>query len=1298
MPVLTASKGLKSQANALARPDGALSLADNVTIDYDNTIQKRRGFREYNSEELIAKPKQLVTYRNRILAHYENVLAFDSTGDGVFTNFSGDYEELITGLRIKAVEASGNLYFTTNTGIKKISETGAATIAADSITESGGIKAIDLSGTVVPDAAGFLPAQSKVAYRLLFGTKDANNNLIPGSPSSRLVLTNSSKDVSQSEIFTINILDYASATSGQYFLFDVGDGGYFVWFDKDGTTSAPVNSDTLSREGIVVEAASASTNEQAAAALANALSAISGVEIELSGTEVEVTINEPGDVTDASQGNLDPAHILITKVFDGSITTGTPAYANLTSTLPQNITTDYFYQLYRTAVQTVETGLTINDLEPGDEQYFIFEAPITAADITAGLITIEDNTPEIFRESGAYLYTNATTGTGIASANERPPVAHDISSFRNSVFYANTKDVHRHTFSILSVDDFVSGSTAFTIGKSGATRSYTFVGEAEVTDVTVKIKSETVGNSYFTINAANDERQYYVWFDKGVVSHSFDSTNNVDDGVLNSIQIVGGHGLITGDPVVFTGTPPGGITPDITYYFIKKTSEFFAVSETPGGAEVDITSQETGLCTITHTPTDPALSGKLGVRIPLELYLDTIADSKLALISALNATGDFEAVDFSTYVVRVTAADSGDATAPTLSSPAPEWTTSVVTEGTGEDSGTNQVLLSTSSSVAIAIDLTARSLVRVINRDIDSPVFAQYLSGADDLPGKILLEAKSGEDVEFYIQISDAALSTEFSPEVSAVAETTTSDNNEGPNRLYFSKTLQPEAVPITNYIDVGSRDKPILRILPLRDNLFVLKEDGIYIVTGDVAPNFSVRLLDNSATLIAPDSAVVLNNLIYCLTSQGVVTVSETGVSIISRDIEDLIKKVTTFNYSFRYNAFGIAYESDRAYLLWLPTEKSDTVATQCYRFNSITNTWTRWTISNTCGLVNQNDDRLYLGKGDRNFIAQERKDGSREDYADRDFVRSIGADSVGEDTIKLSSTVDVEEGDVIVQTQYATATKFNRFLRKLDEDAGVTDEDYFTTLEVAKGDNLATKLADLVTKLNADATLAGTLTVPSGSNDIDDLKTDYNLLVAELNGVSSGTAFKDYRQVSDLITYEVLVQDVDDATNTVTVNFGTWFIQGEVTIYKAIPCEVEWAPQHFGSPQILKQIREGSVLLESGTIYSASIGYASDRSGAFQSVDFSSVISEDFDEREELFEDIEFELHGPGFWGSFNWADVVYGGGGNGVGVRTYVPADKQRCRYLRVRFIHSNAREQFKLLGISLEVREVSTRGYR
>ena len=81
----------------------------------------------------------------------------------------------------------------------------------------------------------------------------------------------------------------------------------------------------------------------------------------------------------------------------------------------------------------------------------VHEANITQAEIDAGVVTFEDITTSLFRDSGAFLYTNPNTGAGILQANERPPIAQDIELFRNSVFYANTKTSHRLTLNMISV-------------------------------------------------------------------------------------------------------------------------------------------------------------------------------------------------------------------------------------------------------------------------------------------------------------------------------------------------------------------------------------------------------------------------------------------------------------------------------------------------------------------------------------------------------------------------------------------------------------------------------------------------------------------------------------------------------------------------------------------------------------------------------------------------------------------------------------------------------------------------------
>jgi hypothetical protein len=1348
MAVLTAAKGLVTDSNALSNPNGSLAVADNVVVDSDNIIQQRRGYKDWAT--LTSQAKQLLSYKGRILAHYSNKLAFDSNDNGSFVDFLGTYLELEAGLRIKGIEANGNFYFTTSEGIKKISAKTTADLASTLITRAGGIKAIDLSSKVIIDAAGFLPAQSKVAYRLVFGTKDRNDNVIAGYPSPRSILTNTSADVNQSEKFTLSVLNHVGITNSEYFLFDVKDIGYFVWFEVSGSATEPSTADTLSRQGIKVNLQGTATDAEAAARIANELSAtVEGITVEIALAEITVTINTAGDVADAAQGTVSDADLKVTKIFDGSITTGAFANAELNFTIPDEITTDYYYQIYRTAVSTVTTGLTLNDIDPGDEMNLIIETPITAADISAGQITVVDNTPEGFRQVGAFLYTNPVTGGGILSANERPPIATDLALFRNSMFYANTKDIHRLELNFLSVDDFVSGSTKLTVAKGDKTTEYTFVGDVEVTEFTVLPKSETVASSYIELNSAEDSRQYYLWFDKGILSHSFNATSDVND-VTEEITVTG-HGYATNDKITFSGTLPGGLSPSTDYYAIRVNANTFQVAASPGGPAINLTDA-VGTCTVSLVSVDPAISSKQGIRIPLELYPDDLSGSKQALIDSLSDFEDFVAASTGAATVTITCTDAGSVTDPVISSPAPGWTASVIAQGDGEDVVAKEALLSVSTSTATAIDLTVRSFIRVLNRDSDCPVTATYLSGPDDLPGKVLLESKELDDEEFYVAISSSALSPEFNPELPSTIvldsinsttnvfttasahgltagteiylndnpgstptefagvytiattpaanqftlvgvdvginqpgplsglvfrTTAASDNNEAANRIYYSKVGQPEAVPIINYIDVGPKDKKILRILALRDNLFALKEDGVYIVTGPSAPNFSVRLLDNSTLITAPDTAAVLNNLIYVLSNQGVVSVSDSGISVVSGNVDDTIRKVTTFAYNYYYTSFAVSYESDRAYVVWLPTTKQDTKATQAFRYNTFTNTWTRWIKTNTCGLVKTSDDRMYLGSGARLTVEQERKNDERQDYADRDFGVSIGADAISNLSITLSSVADVAKGDCLVQEQYVTIVKFNRLLKKLDEDNGPADTDYYDTLKVDYGANMGNALIALVAKLNADANL-GTFTAPSGSNALLSLQTDYNTMVDELNDPSSGTALKDYKQVTELITYEVVVQSVKSTTNTITVNFAAGFIQGDARIFKMIPVEVIWAPQHFGTPEQLKQIHEGTVLFEKNNIYSATVGYSSDRSADFT--------------------DIEFPLKGPGFWSSFVWADAVFGGAGNSVPLRTLIPQNKSRCRYLNVKFKHGNAREAFRLLGISLEPRVIGSRGYR
>lgn len=1263
---LIRAKSLYTFSNELNLPEGALVIAKNCNIDEPSVLTPRRGFNDFGSALPTGtdRVKQLMQYKGRLIRHYDDILQWQTNAND-FTSFTGNYKELEEGLRIKFQESNGNLYFTTDDGIKKISATSSTNFANLSITSAGGIKAVDLTAKTLPTVGGFLPAQSKVAYRIVFGINDANNNLILGEPSSRFILTNTDADVKIPEKSKIVVSNVGSIADGDYITFETPQVQYAIWMNQSGSGEEPQNADLLGRQIFEVDASGA-LNEDVASSIATTISKnIGDVTVELAGDEVTITNVEEGDTNNITTNNSSAFSVAAT--IDGSVTFGSSANANITFTLPSGITNDHFYQIYRTANITVTEGITtLNDLDPGEEYNLVFESGITTTNIRNGEITTKDITSENFRASGLALYTNPITGQGILQSNARPPVAKDVALFRNSMFYANTKLNHRKEISLLSVDDITSGTTEFIIGNKDGLSTYTFVGTAQSADFTADTFANTTNGGYILAYSSNDERKYVILLDKG-------------------------------------------------------------------GA------------------TDPAISNSILIRVDISLAT-TAQDVKDSIEIALADNIDFIYTNGAGDDFKLTNTNNGPSTNPTINGLANAWAVGTVTAGTGEDAANNEVLLSGLVSVSQAIDETARSLVRVINKDTNSPVIATYLSGEGDLPGQILLENKSLADEPFYLCTNDTNFQAEVNPELPSLETITNitpsgtqtiieaaghglfigdyvyltspgsspvlggkyeivatntndftidvelqtgdatnsfywladveSDNVESPNRIYFSKISQPESVPIVNFVDIGPQDEPIERIVALRDNLMVFKTDGIYILTGSSAVSgFSVRLLDSSSSLAAPDSATVLDNQIFCLTGEGVSTVTETGVSVISRPIEDRIFGVVNSRFNFKDITFGVAYDSDKAYCLWLPEKVTDTVATQCYRYNTYERSWTRWDVPATCGLIKQNDDKMYLGAGNREYVYQERKNGDRTDHCDRSFILQVPADdAVSGEKLRVSNIQELQIGDAILQEQYVTLAYYNRLLRKLDLDKGLNDSDYESSLKAVPGDNIAEKMSALNAKLIADDD-SGTITAHTFLNsDWADLQVKYNDLMVELNDPACDTIYKDYKDSEGITPYEALITEIDTIKNVVTLNYPLPLLEGDFEAFKMFETVIQWSPQHFGDPSGTKQVREGTVMFDQNNFYSAFLAYSSDLSASFV-------------------ED-SFKGKGTGYWGYGTWGDpnIYWGGNGNDIPYRTIIPRQKQRGRYLNVRFRHNNAREYWRIVGISAVVKSVSSRGYR
>lgn len=331
-----------------------------------------------------------------------------------------------------------------------------------------------------------------------------------------------------------------------------------------------------------------------------------------------------------------------------------------------------------------------------------------------------------------------------------------------------------------------------------------------------------------------------------------------------------------------------------------------------------------------------------------------------------------------------------------------------------ETVASGQFKVFTAGSAGANIADTAKSLVNVINRYASNTlVYAYYVSGADDLPGKILIEERGIGGASFNTQVSRASA---FSPEGLDVAQA--SSNDDWANGLFYSKRQQPESFPLLSYLRVGSANDPIVRIKALRDSLFIFKKtEGVYRLTGETPGSFTVTLFDSSVRLIGKETLAVLNNQIYGLFDQGVATVSETGVNIVSRPIEKTLLELQGAALAqVKTYGWACAYESDRKYLLHLPTNSSDTATNQAFVYNYTTDAWTRWSLSRSAGFVRSSDDLLYVGDAASTTVSKERKSYTYRDHVDEALTRAISA--VTGLVLTLDDVSGVAAGDVVYQT----------------------------------------------------------------------------------------------------------------------------------------------------------------------------------------------------------------------------------------------------------------------------------------
>lgn len=335
---------------------------------------------------------------------------------------------------------------------------------------------------------------------------------------------------------------------------------------------------------------------------------------------------------------------------------------------------------------------------------------------------------------------------------------------------------------------------------------------------------------------------------------------------------------------------------------------------------------------------------------------------------------------------------------------------------TTEDPAARKFKRYTGSALLVTnIKDTTKSLVTAINRDPNNTLYyAYYLSGFNDPPGIVGIQKRAVNQASFTITCNNSTTSGVFTPAIPTSGTLYESMDDAAENRLFHSKIEQYESVPETNYDDIGDASKAIVRILPLRDSLIILKEDGVWRLSGDSERNFTIRQLDPTQRIRAPEAAVVFDNAVYCMTTSGLVRITESGTTLVSRPIDDELIKIQGYaNYQTLTHA--IAYESESKYILFAQGSSTDVKANIAWVYNSITKTWTRWKKAVKAAWIMFDQDVLYLSHGTDAFLLKERKSLGSDGSDFQDETLNCTFDSVGTSTDEdgnIVSTVTLSFG----------------------------------------------------------------------------------------------------------------------------------------------------------------------------------------------------------------------------------------------------------------------------------------------
>jgi hypothetical protein len=996
----TKVRGLWSSPNEHGEiPPGALVRAEDVVLTRDGIAEQRRG----QPQRIASGAAALMRYQDRLLVNRGSTLSISDEEMTGVTPFVGTFDP-VTGRRMRGVEANGNLYVATAAGVKRLDATSGTPV------DAGVPSGLDVSAATT-GAVGFLPNDSVVGYRVVWGERDANGNLLLGPPSGRGIVANSSgggRDVNVSTSIPPGV------TSRHFWQLyrtppSVGasiDPGEEMGLVYEGPLPESASVTGLVRAANVVTATTTAPHKFAAGQIVRVGpgGAIGG----LAAVGLGAATSPDGASWTA---RTIPAGTYYAGAWTGSVYAAVGA--SVAATSPDGVTwtaraipAGTYRAVVWTGSKLVAVGTNVCATSPDGTTW-------TARAIPAGGYRGVSWNGSVLAAVGAN--DAATSPDGVTWTTRSVPgsnlkgLAWSGSQFVAVGFNEAVTSADGVTWTAASVPPgfgdmwsiATNGSILVAVGDTGSG------GPRVATSPEGSVWSNVDVSALGTGPLLAVALQGTLFVATGVLDGATSSNGTAWSQQATPVDYL--YGVTVGGASFSAGEKTLTGVPTATTFTYAETGTNGTLSQPQTAIPLTAAVTDTIPATFTGATlyTSPSQEGALAAQYDPPIARD-VAEFRGSLL--LLGTTAKAALEVWMLAVDSSGASSGIRAGDTIT-----INGMVFTAGASESAESRTFQRYAAGTPSQNVANTAASLVRVVNRAQGSPVTCRDMASSNETPGRLRLEARNRTD-SITVAVSRAGSW--------AFTNGQTSAPEEHANELRWSPKGKPDAFPLTGYQRIEGKGDGV-RVLALRDSALVIMERGIYRASGDglTATNPPAIIpLDTTTEIVAPDTVVALDNLGFGLSSKGVVQISDQGgVTLLSRPIDDQIRPllVEPMLSTVRTVAFGVANESEGKFYLWVPETAGATQATKAFVYDHLASlasgepVWTVRTDDATCGIVNA-DGRLYTGTATE--IRRERKDLAITDYADAELAVTLPGD-VTSNTIALASVAGIAAGDVIEQ-----------------------------------------------------------------------------------------------------------------------------------------------------------------------------------------------------------------------------------------------------------------------------------------